>query len=108
MTASLALRANSRDSMLPSMARLTITATLPLTFLPGRFRLSHLLHFYLTETSRRPGAPEATNVYSLWRKYMLYVLLGLLLAVPGAVLSTLLLLDRYNHHKSTEHGSKNS
>jgi len=39
---------------------------------------------------------------------MLYVLLGLLLAVPGAVLSTLLLLDRYNRHKSTEHGSKNS
>ncbi len=37
---------------------------------------------------------------------MLYVLLGLLLAVPGAVYSTLLLLDRYNHHKSTERGSK--
>ncbi len=39
---------------------------------------------------------------------MLYILLGLLLAVPGAILSTLLLLDRYNQHKSTEHGGRNS
>ncbi len=39
---------------------------------------------------------------------MLYVILGLLLAVPGAVLSTLLLLDRYSHRKSVEHGGRNS
>src|SRR6266436_549937 len=47
--------------------------------------LYFLLPLSVTGTSRRPGSLGATNVHSLWRKYMLYILLGLLLAVPGAI-----------------------